>query len=79
MNLLAAYGPRDCTFRAAVRLGVWSVTKNDAFYGEYLSRAEALRGACSAARTAEALGARVRVLAPPRDTVIPHSKLGGLG
>jgi hypothetical protein len=69
---LAADRARDCTFRAALRSGVWSVTKDHAFYGDYLSRAEALRGACSGARTVEALGGKARVLAAPGETLVPH-------
>ena len=72
MSPLAADRPRDCTFRAALRSGVWSVTKDGAFYGDYLSRAEALRGACAGARAIEALGGTARVLAAPGDTLVPH-------
>lgn len=64
---------RDCTFRAAVRSGVWLVTKNDAFYGDYLSRNQALRSACLGARAVEALGGTARVLAPPGETLVPHN------
>lgn len=72
MSPLAADRPGDCTFRVSVRSGVWSVTRDHVFYGDYLSRTEALRGACSAACSAEALGGTARVLAPPGDTLIPH-------
>ena len=72
MTLLSFDRPGDYTFRAAQRSGVWGVTKNNAFYGDYLSRAEALRGACAGARTAEALGGSARVIAEPGETLIPH-------
>lgn len=63
---------RDCTFRASLRSGVWSVTRDHVFYGDFLSRAEALRQACAAAVAVEALGGTARVLAPPGETLVPH-------
>ena len=63
---------QTCTFRAMQRSGVWSVTRDHAFYGDFLSRAEALRQACSAARAFEALGGASRVFGPPGETLIPH-------
>ena len=56
-----------------LRSGVWSVTRDHAFYGDFLSRAEALGQACAAARAVEALGGTARVLAAG-GTVIPHPK-----
>jgi hypothetical protein len=63
---------RDTTFRAEYKFGVWSVTKNHVFYGDYLERAEAIRGACYGARAVEATGGRARVLLLPGDLLIPH-------
>ncbi|MCR5879136.1 hypothetical protein [Phenylobacterium sp. J367] len=71
MSLLDAR-PRDCTFRAILRSGVWSVTRDHVFYGDFLTRAEALRQACAAAIAVEALGGTARVLAPPGETLVPH-------
>jgi hypothetical protein len=63
---------RDTTFRAELRFGFWSVTKNNIFYGDYLDRAEAIRGACYGARAVEAAGGRARVLLLPGDVLISH-------
>jgi hypothetical protein len=70
---LGAYG-RSCTFRAALRSGVWTVTRDEVFYGDFLTRAEAVRQACLAARAFEARGGEARVLAPPGETPIPHHR-----
>ena len=72
MNPIAADRTGRSTFRAGLRSGVWSVTKNSHFYGDYLSRAEAIRSACHAARAVEALGGEAVVLAGPDEAVIPH-------
>jgi hypothetical protein len=64
------------TFRAAVRSGIWSVTKNDRFYGDYLTRTNAVWAACDAARRIEAGGGSAQVLADPAQSVIPHSAPG---
>ena len=52
--------------------GVWQVTRDYVFHGEYASREEAAEGACNAARSLEAAGGAARVLATPGDTPIPH-------
>ena len=70
--IVAGRSGRTCTFRAALRGGVWQVTRNYVFYGDYLSRQEALRGACEAARSFEAAGGAARVLGPPGETLHPH-------
>jgi hypothetical protein len=57
-------GNRDTTFRALLRFGVWSVTRNNVFYGDYLDRDQAIRSACYGARAVEAL--------LPGDVLIPH-------
>jgi hypothetical protein len=61
-----------CVFRAQLRADVWSVTKDDEFYGEHLSRNEALVSACSAARSMEALGCVAEVRVGPRDDLVRH-------
>ena len=59
-------------FRAQLSAGVWSVTRDDDFYGDYLTRTEALVGACSAARSMEALGHVAEVRSGPADVVVRH-------
>lgn len=63
---------RDITFRAALRSGVWAVTKNNVFYGDYLDRTQAIRSACYGARAVEAAGGQARVLLLPGDELIAH-------
>ena len=70
MNLAERAPGRDTTFRTILRSGVWSVTKNHVFYGDYFSREQALRSACNGARMVEATGGAVRVLAG--EEVIVH-------
>ena len=72
MKALKRAAPRICTFRAGLRGGVWQVTRDHVFHGEYASREEAAEGACNAARSLEAAGGAARVLATPGDTPIPH-------
>ena len=72
MKALKRAAPRICTFRAGLRGGVWQVTRDYVFHGEYASREEAAEGACNAARSLEAAGGAARVLATPGDTPIPH-------
>ena len=59
-------------FRAEFRAGVWSVTRDRVFYGDYLTREQALSSACSGARAVEARGGAARVIAPPGETVVAH-------
>ena len=72
MKALKRAAPRICTVRAGLRGGVWQVTRDYVFHGEYASREEAAEGACNAARSLEASGGAARVLATPGDTPIPH-------
>ena len=65
---------KTCTLRATLRSGVWSVTRDDVFYGDFLSRAEAVRQACLATRAFEARGGVARVFAAPGETLIPHHR-----
>jgi hypothetical protein len=74
VNLIARGPSRETAFRVAQRDGVWSVTKNNLFYGDYLSRPQAIRSACYGARAVEATGATARVLAAG-DEVIAHRDL----
>jgi hypothetical protein len=63
---------RDATFRASLISGVWSVTKNNIFYGDYLDRDQAISSACYGARAVEATGGQARVLLLPGDQLIAH-------
>ena len=72
MNLIGVPLTRHCTFRTRQRGGVWSVTKDHVFYGDFLSRTEAVRSACSAARTVESLGGSASVLVGPSEAVVRH-------
>lgn len=72
MNPIGSAIAGTCTFRAKQSAGVWSVTKNGVFYGDHLTRAQALQSACSAARRVEILGGRALVLASPGDVVVAH-------
>ncbi|HEV2530101.1 hypothetical protein [Phenylobacterium sp.] len=73
MTLIDRGPSRDTTFRTSLRAGVWSVTKNNVFYGDYLSHNQAIRSACYGARAVEATGGQARVLAG--DEVIAHRDL----
>jgi hypothetical protein len=65
---------RDTTFRTSRRSGMWAVTKNNLFYGDYFSRDQAIRSACYGARTVEATGGVARVLAG--EEIIAHCDPG---
>lgn len=60
------------TFRTGARNGVWFVTKDHVLYGDYLSRDQAIRSACLAARGVEDAGGQARVLSVPNDVVVDH-------
>jgi len=66
------YSSKHCTFRACLRGGVWQVTRDYVFFGDFESRAAAIEGAIQAAVAYEATGGRARVLGPPGETLIPH-------
>lgn len=70
MNLIARSPARRCAFHVCERSGVWSVTKNNAFYGDYLSREQALQAACFGARTVEAQGGSAQVLTMPGEVPV---------
>jgi len=70
---LSQRGPsRDTTFSAELRGNVWAVTKNNVFYGDYVSREQAIRSACNGALAVEATGGLARVVAQPGDQPIAH-------
>ena len=60
------------TFRTGQRGRVWFVTKDRAFYGDYLGRDQAIESACYGARAVEAKGGSARVLDGPDEVVVPH-------
>ncbi|WP_374469017.1 hypothetical protein [Phenylobacterium sp.] len=66
---------RTCVFRVRSRGGVWEVTRDHVFHGDYLTRGAALASACSAARSFEAAGGTPRVLLTPQDRLIDHQGL----
>ena len=61
-----------CTFRVREQCGGWRVWRDGSLYGEFLTRGEAVRAACFAARAEEANGSPARVLGPPGNRRIPH-------
>jgi hypothetical protein len=72
MNLIARSRSASFTFRTGQRSGVWFVTKNDVFYGDYLTRGQAVEAACFGARAVEAQGGSAQVLAMPGEVLITH-------
>ena len=72
MTLIGRTPIAPVTFRAFARQGAWCVTREGAFYGDFLTRAEALRCACFGARAVEARGGAARVLTGAGDAVVPH-------
>ena len=74
MKLLGRDPAGACVFRAEGISGVWSVTRDHVFYGDYLSRAEAVSGACAAARDVEALGGTAEVRAGPDGKLVRHHR-----
>ena len=75
MSAIGRRPSRGSIFRAAQRSGVWSVTKDGQFYGDYLSREQAIRGACNGARAVEAVGGQAKVLVGSGEEVIAHRDL----
>jgi hypothetical protein len=61
-----------CTFTAAERQGVWAVTRDGVFYGDYLSREQAIASAQAGARAIEARGGAARVVVRSGDQRVPH-------
>jgi hypothetical protein len=74
VNVIRSSAAAEATFRVRKQAGVWSVAKNGLFYGDYLTRAQALDGAQSAARTVEALGGAAQVLEDPGGAVVDHRR-----
>ena len=64
--------PRSCTFRTGQRGDVWYVTRDQVFYGDYNTKAQAIAAACFGARAAQAQGATATVVDGSNGEVVPH-------
>jgi hypothetical protein len=62
----------SCTFKVSDRDGRWQVSRDAVFWGDFLSRGDAVRAACFGARAEEQRGRTSRVIAPPNDELMPH-------
>ena len=76
MSLVGRGASRDTNFRVRQRAGGWAVTKNEVFYGDYVSREQAIRSACYGARAVEATGGQACVKVLPGEEVIAHRETG---
>ena len=59
------------TFRAVQRGDIWEVRRDSVFYGDYLSREQAVQGACVGARAVESRGG-VACVVVGSGQVVPH-------
>ena len=59
-------------FRVTLGSGVWHVRRNDVFFGDYLTRDNAVLAAYAAARTEEGRGRTAQVFEPPGAVALPH-------
>ncbi|CAN7539410.1 hypothetical protein LJR219_003821 [Phenylobacterium sp. LjRoot219] len=74
MSLIARSRAKTCTFRTGQSSDdVWFVTKDHAYYGDYLTRGQALAAARLGAAAMEAQGASAQVLEVPGD--VPSASL----
>ncbi len=64
--------PPSRVFRIALRSGIWNVSRNDVFFGDYRTRGNAVRAACEAARIEEGRGRLAQVFEPPGRVALPH-------
>jgi hypothetical protein len=64
--------PHSLVFHITLGSSVWHVSRNGAFYGDYLSRGNAIRAACAGARDEERRGGVARVFEPPGTVALPH-------
>ena len=55
--------------------GVWHVRRDGVFFGDYLSRGNAIRAAYAAALSDETRGLMARVFEPPGLTPLPHHEV----
>jgi hypothetical protein len=71
VSVVAARGT-GCTFRVFQKFDVWQVTRDEAFYGEFLTRGDAVRAACFGARAQDRHGRNSQVLMKPGDMRVAH-------
>ena len=71
MRPLESAPPRG-VFRVTLRTGIWNVSRNDVFFGDYRTRGNAVRAAYAAARAEEGRGGMAQVFAPPGTLALPH-------
>lgn len=73
---MSVAAPREtgCTFRVLQKSQVWQVSRDETFYGEFLTRGDAVRAACFGARAQDRRGRGPRVLMMPGDQRIPHNE-----
>lgn len=65
-------GRPDQVFRIGLGPGVWRVSHNGAFFGDYLTRGNAVRAAYAGARFEEGRGRVAHVFESPGTTALPH-------
>jgi hypothetical protein len=71
VSVAAARGT-GCTFRVLQKSEVWQVSRDETFYGEFLTRGDAVRAACFGARAQDRHGRGSQVLMTPGDERVPH-------
>jgi hypothetical protein len=59
-------------FHVTLGSGVWHVRRDGVFFGDYLSRGNAIRAAYAAARSEEKRGFTAKVFEPPGVRALPH-------
>jgi hypothetical protein len=64
--------PQNQIFRVTLGSGVWHVSQNGTFFGDYLNRGDAIRAACAAARGEEGRGRAAQVFEAPGAVALPH-------
>ena len=65
---------RNQVFRVTLGPGVWRVSRNGAFFGDYLTRGNAVRAACAEARDEERRGCVAQVFDGPGAVALPHQE-----
>lgn len=75
MIVIGRGAPQSSVFRVSRRSGVWSVTRDHAFYGDYLTRGDAVAAASAAACAVETLGGQAQVQSAPSGEVIRHHEV----
>jgi hypothetical protein len=73
MDIVGTTPPGRRRLQVQQRGGIWSVLKDRVFYGDYLTRAQAIRSACSAACAIDSLGGSAEVHVGGK--VVPHQNV----